>query len=169
MVDGTIYQVDNTGDVIRTGPVAPGRTFFAGFNILNESSEPVTLSGFAPDFVFTMHPNRQADFPIDHCEQFFETRTFDSREYTQTYPQVIAPGETITIYDNVTYHYIRGPVSNECQQGSMYFGGPIFGEIDPDDPPTPPTPPEEAQDPETPSESLPPQAPTPPARVDTGR
>lgn len=121
-----LYRVDDQGTIIGSGPVSPGRTFFAVYRVTNLSDEPVTVVGFEPNFWFTMHPSRQADYPDGHCNQFFETRTFESRERTQTYPQEVLPGESIEIADNTTYHYIYGPVSNECQSGSMSFGGPIF-------------------------------------------
>ena len=84
----------------------------------------MTVTGFESNFTIRMHPDRQADFPIDHCMEFIEIRDFGER---QSFPVVIEPGETVQINDNVAYHYIWGPPSNECQQASYYFGPPIVG------------------------------------------
>lgn len=133
-VSQVLYQVDDDGRVIRTGPAAPGRTFFYGFELQNSGIEPVTVTGFDANFTFLMHPSRQGDFPLDHCEQFITQPSIAERDHQQAYPQTIEPGETLAFFDNTTYHYIRGPVSNECQQGTFLFGAPIFGtEPVPDD------------------------------------
>lgn len=124
-VGQTLFHVDDDGEVTGTGAVAPGRTFFYAFQLENTGSEPVTVIGFEPNFVFEMHPDRQGDLPDDHCLQFIETRDFEDR---QTYPQAIEPGETLAFADNETYHYIhdRENPSNECQQASFFFGPPVF-------------------------------------------
>lgn len=129
-VGQVLYQVDDEGRVIRTGAAAPGRTFFYGFELQNSGTKPVTVTGFDATFAFLMHPSRQGDFPLDHCEQFITQQTFAERDHQQTYPQTIEPGETVEFFDNTTYHYIHGPVSNECQQGTFLFGAPVFGSAD---------------------------------------
>ncbi|MGO3146041.1 MAG: hypothetical protein ACTIJ6_00005 [Leucobacter sp.] len=158
-----LFWVDEAGAVFKSGPVSPGKTFFAGSRFQNASEAPITVTGFESNFVFTMHPDRQGDFPLDHCMQFFETRSFDDRERQQTYPIVIEPGETATLYDNMTYHYIYGPPSNECQQGSVSFGHPLFGSEEPIEPPA-----NGVDIPaDAPTSGV--QAPTPPVKIDTGK
>lgn len=119
----TLFRVDDAGEVIGTGPVSPGRTFFYAFALHNASDAPVTVTGFASNFTVVMDPARQGDLPDDHCMQFFETRDFATR---MDYPRVIAPGETVQFADDATYHYVRGPVSNECQNARFFFGPPQF-------------------------------------------
>lgn len=161
-VNQVLYQVDDEGSVIRTGPVSPGRTFFYGFELSNNGDEPVTVTGFDANFSFLMHPSRQGDFPLDHCEQFITQRTFAERAHHQTYPQTIEPGETVELFDNTTYHYIHGPVSNECQQGAFLFGAPIFGTANDDD-----VVPEPISNPPTETVEGVPVMPTPPRTVET--
>ncbi|XBH20494.1 hypothetical protein V5R04_09585 [Jonesiaceae bacterium BS-20] len=105
------------------GGVAPGRTFFYLFELRNDGSEAVTVTGFNSNFVFQMHPDRQGDFALDHCKQFIEDVPGPDR---QSFPVVIQPGQAVTISDNATYHYIYGPPSNECQNASFFFGPPVF-------------------------------------------
>lgn len=121
-----LYHLDNDGGIIGSGPVGPGRTFFAVFEVRNTSDVPVTVTGFTPSFWFIMNPARQGSLPDDYCLQFFETRTFPQRDLQQSYPLVLLPGESVDLYDHMTYHYIHGPVSNECQGGSFTFGSPTF-------------------------------------------
>lgn len=158
------YHIDElTGEVVRTGPVGPGRTFFIGFTLHNLGTTPVTVAGFDSEFIFTMHPDRQGDYPLDHCEQFFETRDIPHRVNQQDYPVVIEPGGEAELFDNTTYHYIRGPVSNECQMGSIYYGAPVFGEEGAPDEPEHVS---ESQEEPPERQELP--TPTPPALVTTG-
>lgn len=122
----SLYHVDGNGGVIGSGPVGPGRTFFAVFEIRNSSDQPVTVTGFTPSFGFIMNPIRQGGLPDDHCLQFFDMLDIPQRDFQQSYPLVVLPGESVDIYDNMTYHYVHGPVSNECQGGSFMFGSPTF-------------------------------------------
>lgn len=127
-----LYRVDESGAVTGSGPVGPGQTFFAVYEVRNTTDAPVTVTGFEVDFWFTMHPTRQGGLPDDHCLQFFEARSFPDRQFQQSYPLVVLPGDTVELYDNTTYHYIQGLVSNECQGGSFSFGAPVFLETEVD-------------------------------------
>lgn len=117
-----LYRIAADGS-ISTGSAGPGTTFFYGFELTNRGSEPVTVTGFAPNFIFQMHPSLQGSYPADHCMQFIEVRPSEQRV---AYPVVIAPGESKRFADSETYHYIWGPVSNECQAASFFFGPPTF-------------------------------------------
>lgn len=85
-----INRITAEGVIEPAPPVGPGTTFFVGFALENTSDSPVTVTDFISDFKVAMHPNRQADFPYDHCQQFFSTPDYEPR---QTYPQVIEPGK----------------------------------------------------------------------------
>lgn len=114
-----LTRVDDEGNAIGTGLIAPGYSFFYSYLLENTGDTAITVTGFDSNLTIQMHPDRQGDYPADHCLQFMETRDFGTR---QTYPQVIQPGEEMAFDDNVTYHYIHGPVSNECQRATFFFG-----------------------------------------------
>ena len=79
--------------------MAPGRTFFYLFELRNDGSEAVTVTGFNSNFVFQMHPDRQGDFALDHCKQFIEDVPGPDR---QSFPVVIPENTGVTYAINGT-------------------------------------------------------------------
>jgi len=118
---------DEFGNEIKVGLLGPDDYMYYQFALENTTAEPVTVTGFTARFRFVMHPARQAGYALDHCEQFVKPVYLPPK---QTFPVVIAPGELMTISDPLIYHYddssAPGGVSNECQQGALYFGIPQF-------------------------------------------